>query len=136
MAGAIDAWVHPQMVPATPEMKGEVSMIARMMQLKCAGYGPSVTPADRLKNTTINIGGTLVLALVWLALVWVWKDRRFAGHVYLMSLAPMTYLVPYLIGLRFTSLKGRSPRARTNVVVCLSAALTALLVVGWLTTKI
>jgi hypothetical protein len=137
LAGAIDAWFHPRMVQPTPEMKGDVPMIARIMQLKCAGYGPTVTPTDRRKNTTINIGGTLVLALAWLALVWVWKDRHFTGNGYLMALAPMTYVIPYLVGLRYTSLKGRSLSAQTTLIVGLSAALTTfLLVVGWVTTKI
>ena len=137
MAGAIDAWFHPQLAPPTSDMKGDVPMIARMMQLTCAGYGPSVTTTDKRKNAMVNIGGTFVLALMWLALVWVWKQGQFRGNVYVMSLAPMTYLVPYLAGLRHTSLKGRSRRAQTITIVGLSAALTTfVLLVGWITTKI
>ena len=49
----------------------------------------------------------------------------------------MTYLFPYLVGLRYTSLKGRSARAQTFLIVGLSATLTMfLLLVGWVTTKI
>lgn len=59
------------------------------------------------------------------------------GNIYVMSLAPMTYLFPYLVGLRYTSLKGRSPRAQTILIVGLSAALTTfLLLVGWIGTNI
>jgi len=137
MAGAVDAWFHPELTPPAPDMKGDVPMIARMMQLRCVGYGPSVTKSDKVRNATINIGGTLVLALVWLALVWVWKREQFDGRAYLMSLSPMTYLLPYLIGLRYTLMKGRSARAQAILIAGLSGALTLFLVfVAWITTKI
>ena len=45
IAGAIDAWIYPQLSTghrATPDTKGEAAMVAKMMQLKCAGYGPKV----------------------------------------------------------------------------------------------
>ena len=67
VAGAVDAWLHPQLVPpALPETKGDVTMIARLMQLKCAGYGPNVTASDKTKSAAVNVGGTLLLASVWL----------------------------------------------------------------------
>ena len=88
-------------------------------------------------NTTVNIGGTFFLALVWLALVWTWKHQQFRGIAYLMSLLPLTYFLPYLVSLRYTSLKGRSPRAQAIFIAGLSTALaTFLLVVGWITTKV
>src|SRR5262249_28725022 len=137
LAGALDAWFHPQLAPPTLDMKGDVSMIAHLMQLKCAGYGPSVTKADKVKNVTINIGGTFVLGLLWLAVVWVWKHGRLSGYAYVTALAPMAYLFPYLIGLRYTSLKGRSPGAQTVLIVGLGAALTTfLLLVGWIGTRL
>jgi hypothetical protein len=111
-------------------------MIARMMELKCAG-GPHVTKADKIKNASVNLGGTFFLALVWLALVWVWREGQLSGSVYVMSVSPMTYLFPYLVGLRYTSLKGRSPQAQTILIVGLSATLTTfLLLVGWISTKL
>ncbi len=51
IAGAIDAWVYPQLSTAdraTPDTRGEAAMVAKMMQLKCAGYGPKITTADAL----------------------------------------------------------------------------------------
>ena len=137
VAGAIDAWAHPEFVPSTVDRKEEVSMSAQLLQLKCAGYGPSVTHADRVKYTTVNLAGTFVLALVWLAMVWSWKHWQIAGKTYLMSLAPMTYLVPFLIALRYTSLKGRSLRSQAILIGGLSAALAIFLIfAGWLSTKI
>ncbi len=136
IAGAVDAWTHPRLVP-TPDIHGDVSMIARLMQLKCAGYDPDVTAMDRVKNAWVNIGGTFGLALVWLALVWVWKRGQLPGNLYLLAVGPMTYLFPHLVSLRYTSLKGRSPRAQMILIIGLSAALTTFLVlVGWITTKI
>ena len=84
MAGAIDAWLHPGLAVPTPDLKGDAPMIARKLQLKCAGYGPAVTETDKAKNLAVNIGGTLILALMWLALVWAWKHGRFGGNLYLM----------------------------------------------------
>ena len=137
VAGAIDAWLHQELAPPAADMKGDMRMIARIMQLKCAGYGPSVTGADRVKNNIVNIGGTLVLAVAWVLAVSIWKHRELSGSVYVMSLFPMTYLLPYLAGLRYTSLKGRSRRAQLILIVGLSAALTTfLLLVGWITSKI
>ena len=112
-------------------------MMTRMLQLKCADYGPNVTQADARKNFAINIAGTFVLATVWVALIWVWKREQLSGKAYLNALLPMTYVVPYLVGLRYTSLKDRSVRAQTTVIAGLSVALTVfLLFVGWITTRI
>src|SRR5262245_29901011 len=94
------------------------------------------TEIDKVKNATINIGGTFVLALVWLALVWVWKQEHLPGKVYLMSLAPMMYLCPYLVSLRYTSLKGRLAYEQSILIVGLTAALTMMLVfAGWISTR-
>jgi hypothetical protein len=136
MGGAIDAWLHPTLASAS-DTKGDVTMIARMMQLKCAGYGPAVTGEDKARNVRVNVGGTLVLALMYLAMVWVWKRNQLTGDDYLLSMAPMTYLIPYLVGLRYTSLKGRTPRAQTIFIVGFSFGLTVfLLAATWVATKI
>ena len=133
IAGAIDAWFHPQLVvPAVPDVKGDASMIARIMQLKCAGYGPDVTASDKFKSGAVNIGGTLLLAILWL-----WAQRRFGGNDYVTALSPMAYLLPYLVSLHYTSLKGRSGRAQMTLIVGFGAALTTfLLLVGWIGTRI
>jgi hypothetical protein len=103
-----------------------------MRRLRTARY-----PRDRVKHTTINIAGTFVLAVLWLVLVWFWKHWEIGGTTYLMALAPMTYLVPFLIGTRYTSLKGRSLRSQAIMIGSLVAGPAALLVfAGWLSTKI
>ena len=136
LAGAIDAWFHPQLAAAVPDVKGDGSMMARLLQLECAGYGLARTPEDRRMDTLVNIGGTFFLTLVWLALVWTWKLRQLDGREYLMALMPMTFLFPYLVSLRYTSLKGRSVGAQAAVVVALSVVLIVFLVgVGWVTSR-
>jgi hypothetical protein len=133
MAGAIDAWFHPQLAAsATPDVKGDAQMIARMMQLKCAGYGPDVTASDKVKGAAVMIGGALVLALLW-----IWAQWQFGDNVYVMALSPMTFFLPLLLSLRYTSLKGRSARAQTTLIAGFSATLAAFfLLVGWIGTKI
>ena len=133
VAGAIDAWLHPQLVvPAGPATAGDASMIARIMQLKCAGYGSDVTASDRFKSGAVNIVGTLMLAFLWLLATW-----RFGKNDYLMSLSPLAYLLPYLGSLHYTSLKGRSTAAQTVFIGGLGVAFTAFFLgIGWITTKI
>jgi hypothetical protein len=132
IAGAIDAWLHPQLAgPATPDTRGDVSMIARMMQLKCAGYGPDVTASDKRKSAAVIIGGALGLTPLWL-----WAQWR-QDNVYVLALAPMAYFLPYLVSLHYTSLKGRSARAQTILIGGLGVALAAFLVgVAWISMKI
>ena len=107
-------------------------MIAKLMQLKCAGYGPGVTSSDKAKSAAMNIGGTLVLALLWL-----WASWRFRDSAYVLALSPMTWLIPYLLSLRHTSMKGRSTRAQVIVISSVTIGLTAfLLVVAWISDQI
>jgi hypothetical protein len=128
LAGAIDAWIHPELVaPATSESKGEVVMIARALHLKCAGYGPDITSSDKRKSAAVVVGGALVLTLLWL-----WAQWQLPRSPYVDAVAPMAFLAPFLLSLRYTSLKGRSARAQTVLIVGLGAALAAFfLLVGW-----
>jgi hypothetical protein len=133
MAGAVDAWLHPELItPADPNSKGGATMVASLMQLKCVGCSPNVTVSSKRKNAAMNIGGTLVLVLPWL-----WAVRQSHGDGYVMALAPMTFILPYLLGLRYTSLSGRSGRAQAVLITGLGASLIAFfLLVGWICTKI
>jgi hypothetical protein len=131
IAGAIDAWLNPQLAAATAagtaDTKGDVPMIARTMQLKCAGYGPEVGAVDKAKSTSVIIGGTLLLALLYLWSVWA-----FGKNDYVLALSPMSYFLPMLISLRWTALKGRSARTQAIFIGGFSAGLTAFfLLVGW-----
>ena len=133
MAGAVDAWLHPELAASAHDnVKGDAAMIARMMHLTCAGYGPHVTKSDALKAAAVMIGGSLGLVLIWL-----WATWRFGSNAVVYAALPMTYLFPYLLGLRFTSLKGRSARTQTVLIASLGIGLTVFqLLVWWVSTKI
>jgi hypothetical protein len=54
-----------------------------------------------------------------------------------MALSPMAYLLPYLVSLHYTSLKGRSGGTQMIRISGLGLVLTAfLLLVGWIGTRI
>jgi hypothetical protein len=128
IAGAIDAWLNPQLTAAgTADTKGDGSMIARMTQLKCAGHGPHITAGDTGRATAIMLGGTLALTLLW-----VWMMTQFGKNDYLVALFPMAYFLPTLLSQRYTSLKGRSARVQTIFIGGLSLLLlTFFLLVTW-----
>ena len=135
--GAIDAWLHPELIPSIPDRTGGRPMLAQLMRFQCMGYGPGITESDKRRNTVINIGGTLILSVIWLALLWFSKRYELGGQAYLLAGGPMAYLLPYLVGLRYTSLKGRSPRAQAVVIVTVSAKVLAILMTaGWISTKL
>lgn len=130
IAGAIDAWLNPQLAVAAgrTEMKGKGPMIAIPMQLKCWSHGPEIGAADKAKSTSVMIGGTLFLALLYLWSVWT-----FGKNAYLLALSPMSYFLPMLISLRWTALKGRSNRTQFIFIGGFTAGLTAFfLLVGWI----
>ena len=107
-------------------------MIAKMLHLRCAGYGPDVTSSDKVKSAAVVLGGTLTLALLW-----SWVQWKFGGNAYLRALAPSLWLFPYLVSLRYTSLKGRSAAAQAIFVIGFGTALTLfILLVAWISTKI
>jgi hypothetical protein len=133
LAGAVDAWLHPELItPTDADSNEEATMVVKLMQLKCAGGSPDVAASDSLKSAAMNIGGTLILVLPWL-----WAVRQYHGNGYVMVLAPMTYILPFLLSLRYTSLRGRSGRTQAVFVTGLGTLLAAfLLVVAWIGAKI
>ena len=105
VAAAIDAWFNPQSSTATAaaDAKGAGAMDFRMLQLRCAGYGPTVTSADARKAAAVTILGTLALVLPAL-----WAQARYGSNPYLESLMLVSWMFPFLLSLRYTSLKGRT----------------------------
>jgi hypothetical protein len=113
IAAAIDAWLHPQSSTAAPagDAKGAEAMVPRMLQLKCAGYGPNVTKADNVKAAAIVIVGSLVTALAY-----IWFTARHGKDPYLDSLLSVSWLVFFAFSQHYTSLKGRSGRVQAVLI--------------------
>lgn len=105
VAGAVDAWLHPQPSAArtAAEMKGAGAMVSTMLQLRCTGNGPNVSNEDRRKAVVVTLGGSLALALAL-----TWATARFGKNSYIESLLLMGWLVPWFASQHYTSLKDRS----------------------------
>jgi hypothetical protein len=136
VAGAIDAWLAPQSITWTaPEVAGGAEggrMIGRMMKLSCAGYGARVTKEDGRKSAAVMLGGTILLTLPWM-----WLRFRLPDNDYVDAFAAMPFLIPYLASLRYSSLKGRSPRTQAIFMGGTLLFLTVLaVVVGWIASRI
>ena len=106
--------------------------MTNMFQLRCAGYVPDITAADKRKSVAVMIGGTLLLTLIWL-----WGVGQFKGNPYVEAMPVMAFILPYLIGLRFTQLKHRRGAVQA-VFIGVNAAVAMAIMLGaaWLGTKI
>jgi len=135
IAGAIDAWLEPQKIPIQPAPAGNeegVTMIGTMMKLGCAGSRERVTRQDALKSAAVNLGGTLLLTGLWMAL-----HIRLGDRTYVDAFSAMAFLVPYLFSLRYTSLKGRSLRTQSIFIGGMVLVLTVILgAAGWVASKL
>ncbi len=128
IAGAIDARFNPHLAPpvtTASEREGGVVMVGKLLQLGCVG--PKATTEDALKSAGIMLGGTAVLVFLW-----AWVERQ-VGSPYVNALMPLTFLVPLLVSLRYTSLKGRSAAVQATFIVGLTVVMTAMLLTSaWL----
>jgi hypothetical protein len=110
IAGAVDAWLNPQSSTATAAADtGGGAMVSRMLQLRCAGHGP--TKADALKAAAVMLGGTLMTTM---ALTWaIW---RYGKDPYLEALLSVSWLVMYLVSQHYTDYKGRPARVQAVLI--------------------
>jgi hypothetical protein len=134
IAGAIDAWLEPQKIPMQPETTQEgVTMIGTMIKLGCTGSGVRVAREDARKSLAVNLGGTLLLTAIWMTM----HIRRIGDRTYVDAFSAMAFLVPYLVSLRYTSLKGRSLRTQSIFISGMILMLTLILgTAGWIASKI
>ena len=127
IAGAIDAWLEPQNIPKSEPVtagtkEGETMMgttLGTMMKLGCTEG--RVSREDRGKSLAVNLGGTLVLTLVWLML-----RVQFGHSASLSGFSALAFLVPYLFSLRYTSLKGRSAKTQAIFIGGMTLVLIAI----------
>ena len=137
VAGAVDAWLKPQSSTAvtTTDAKGAGAMLPKMLQLRCGGYGPTVTSADNRKAAAVTIGGTLALVIPL-----TWATARYGNDPYvfsyLFSFMTVSWLLAVAFSERYTSLKGRPGGVQAVVIGGQAAILIAIaLLVGWLGSK-
>ena len=130
VAAAIDAWAHPQSstAAAATHAKGAGAMVPKMLQLRCAGYGPHVSKADNLKAAAIVIGGSLLSALAY-----VWATVRHGRDPYLESLFFVSWLVFFAFSQHYTTLKGRPPLVQAVLIGGQAAVVIAIaLAAAWI----
>ena len=131
IAGAIDAWIHPQMIAAVqpaPAAEGEKTMVARTMKLRCGGYGSNVTKADARKAAAVMIVTTLVLTAAWMGV-----RLRTHDNAYVDAFSAMPFFVGLLLSMRYTYLKTRSGAAQA-IFIAGSLVFIALIfaLAGWI----
>jgi len=124
IGGAIDAWTQPQShlaARATDHSKGDTTMLARMMRLRCAGYGAKTTIYDGLKGAGVILGGTLLSVLVA-----TWMRRQAVEPAYTEALLNNGWLVCFVISMRYTTLKGWPGRRQAIFIGVLSTVIVLL----------
>ena len=84
IGGAIDAWTQPQShlaARAASQQEGDTIMLAKVMRLRCAGYGAKATAVDGLKGAGVILGGTVLSVLVA-----AWMRQQSVDPVYPQAL--------------------------------------------------
>lgn len=130
VAAAVDAWINPQAstAAAAADAKGAGAMISEMLQLKCAGYGPDVTKADKLKAAAIVLGGSLLAALGY-----IWVTARYGEDPYLKSVFLVSWLIPFAFSQHYTVLKGRRAVVQAVLIGGQAAVVLAIaLAAAWI----
>lgn len=106
-------------------------MPGRTMRLRCAGYGPEITKADRWKSAAVMLGATVVLTLGWM-----WLHFRTGDDPYVDLFSLMPLLAALLLSMRYTYLKGRSGATQAIFIVGTIAMLTLVFgLAGWITAR-
>lgn len=135
IAGAIDAWTAPQPIPIQPAVAGQkegATMLGTMLKLGCTGSAVKVTREDARKSAAVMLGGTLILTALWMTL-----HLRLGDRTYIDAFSAMAFLVPYLISMRYTTLKGRPANTQTIFIATMIILVTLILGgAGWVASKI
>jgi len=78
VAGAVDAWLNPQLSTAVTDAsaKGAGAMVAKMLKLRSAGYGANVATADDIKKVWLPGAASCLLffGFYWV-LIWLPFDK-------------------------------------------------------------
>ncbi|HEU4694383.1 MAG TPA: hypothetical protein VFS23_38710 [Vicinamibacterales bacterium] len=116
IGGAIDAWTQPQshLAARAAQSEGDTTMLAKMMRLRCAGYGAKATTYDGLKGAGVMLGGTLLSVLVAR-----WMQRQSVDPVYTQTLMSSGWLIAFVVSMPYTTLKGWPGRTQAIFISAL-----------------
>ena len=134
IGGAIDAWTQPQShlaARAAAQPEGDTIMVAKVMRLRCAGYGAKATAVDGLKGAGVILTGTVLSVLVA-----TWMRRQSVDPVYPQALMANGWLLSFVVSMRSTTLKGWPGRTQAIFIGVLSM-LIVLLTLGaaWISSR-
>ena len=106
-------------------------MLARIMRLRCAGYGAKTTAADGLKGVGVILGGTLLSVLVA-----TWMRRQAVEPAYTQALIYNGWLLSFVVSMRYGSLKGWPGRTQA-IFISVLLALIFLIAFGaaWINSR-
>ena len=76
-------------------------MLAKVMRLRCAGYGAKATVVDGIKGAGVILGGSRLSVVVA-----SWMHRQAFDPVYTQALVANGWLVSFVVSMRYTTLKG------------------------------
>jgi hypothetical protein len=134
IGGAIDAWTQPQShlaARAAAQPEGDTTMLAKMMRLRCEGYGEKTTTADGLKGAGVILGGTLLSVLVA-----TWMRRQSVDQVYTEALMTNGWLFSFIVSMHYTSLKGWPARTQAIFISVLLTVVAFLALGGtWINSR-
>jgi hypothetical protein len=136
LAGAIDARLHPAATLAVASAQRPPTEDKTMLKTRgfvCAALaGPGLARADQWRANGTTIGGTLVLVAIWM-----YAHVHAGDDPYIDSLSVMTYMLPFLVSLRHTSLRNRPASVQAIFIGGWSVLLTVFMLgIGWVTTKL
>ena len=135
--GAVDARVRPQASVHTAQAReqpqpGGGTMVEKILELRCVGYGPNVTRRDQWAAVIVMLGGTVVLTLVWMA-----AHVRFGDNPYVDAFSLVPFLTAMLLSMPLTYLKGRPAVSQAVFVGASVLVLVAFsLLLGFITARI
>jgi hypothetical protein len=140
LAGAVDAWLNPQLAVSAPrnqppEVKEHETMFAKMLQLRCAGHGPSLSVREQRLSIALTLGSALALTVAWMWVAVTYRDPQVRQYVLAFSQLP--FFASLILTMPLRSMKGRS---RATQAVLMSACFVLLVawcvVVGFVATMI
>jgi len=129
IGGAIDAWTQPQshLARADAQSEGDTIMLAKMMRLRCAGYGAKTTVVDGLKGAGVVLGGTLLSVLVA-----AWMRQQAFKPADTQLLMNNGWLVSLLVSMRYTTLKGWPGRTQA---IFIGVPLVLIVLIAWINSR-